>query len=230
MNSAEAVVIFSGLLIATLVATALLLKEPSDYARLFLFCGIAAATALGTIYLVAVTIAQNQASVTRGPVHWHADYEIFVCGQSKKDVDPRGLANRIGTPVLHEHGDNRVHVEGVVAELSEMSLGNFFRVIGGEMTANSLRLPTNDGDVTMENNAKCGNETARLQVFAYRTEGKTAKQTKLDDFSNYVLSPRSQIPPGDCLIIEFGPVKEKTDKLCNFYEIAIKKGELQRGY
>ena len=32
----------------------------------------------------------------------------------------------------------------------------------------------------------------------------------------YILSPASKVPPGDCLIIEFGPEKAKTEHICGF--------------
>ena len=36
------------------------------------------------------------------------------------------------------------------------------------------------------------------------------------------------VPPGDCVIFEFTPeTKERTDLMCQFYQIAIDKGDVQ---
>lgn len=250
MNSASEVILFSGILIAVLVVAALVKKEPGDYLRLFLFCGIAAVTTVTTLYLVIDTVAQNQSSVSGGPVHWHADYELFVCGRAaagsdshvkgailahaNEEVDlrdPGGISNRIGSSDFHEHGDNRIHVEGVVENLHDVNLQNFFRTVGGELTMDTLRVPTEEGMLETQNGQPCADGTrGALQVFLYKTTGQTVTQEKLANFPEYVLSPYGTVPPGDCLIIEFGPAKERTDKTCNFYDITIKKGELQRGY
>ncbi|MDP2735525.1 MAG: hypothetical protein Q8P12_04925, partial [bacterium] len=53
-------------------------------------------------------------------------------------------------------------------------------------------------------------------------------QEKLADPEEYVISPYGTIPPGDCLIIEFGKERERTDRLCTFYQVAEQEGELRK--
>ena len=49
---------------------------------------------------------------------------------------------------------------------------------------------------------------------------------KIDNFPEYVLSPYSQIPPGDCIIIEFSEEKQTTEHICETYKVAVQRGEL----
>ncbi|MCM2325682.1 MAG: hypothetical protein NDI94_04410, partial [Candidatus Woesearchaeota archaeon] len=119
---------------------------------------VAAITILITSYLVIATINLNLVSETKGPVHWHADFEIYNCGEKLDLIDPKGLSNKIGTPVFHEHNDDRMHVEGVVVEEEHVSLSEFIETIGGELTADSMKIETNDGVVVMNNGDICGGE------------------------------------------------------------------------
>src|SRR3989338_583644 len=167
-------IFFSGGIIAVLLIIALLKKDQSEYLKLFLFCGMVVPTVLTTAYLAAATVAENKSSATGGPVHWHADFQIYSCGQPVKLKKPTGLSNRIGTPLMHEHGDNRIHVEGTVQDLTRVSLGNFFESIGGKLTNTLLVVPTDNGDFIMQNKMNCpqGGQPA-LQIFAYKADEQT---------------------------------------------------------
>ncbi|MEK6839694.1 MAG: hypothetical protein AABX72_02030, partial [Nanoarchaeota archaeon] len=78
-----------------------------------------------SLFLIGSTIYGNMISHTKGPVHWHADYEVWACNQKLDLVNPKGLSNRIGTSTFHEHGDDRIHVEGVVHSLEDVALGRY---------------------------------------------------------------------------------------------------------
>jgi len=249
------VVLYGAALIAVFLLVSLATKEKTERGRLFLFWGMSSVIIFVTLFLTLDTIFENRASVTKGPVHWHADFQISVCGKSPdvetaapdeghddghsegedehREVDlkdPDGLANRIGSPLLHEHGDGRIHIEGTVADLSDVTLAKFIESTGGEMSGDSLTLPTNEGVLTLENGQACPDGSrGEIQVFRYRTEGNLVFQDKLADFPNYVISPHAVIPPGDCLILEFTEPKEKTDRICGFYQIALDKGDLEYG-
>lgn len=230
MNAVE-IVIGGSILLVALLAFSLLKKEKTEGERFFLFWSLAIVIIFVTSFLILTTVQENLTSVTGGPVHWHADFEIYVCGEEVDLKDPTGLANRIGSPVLHEHGDNRIHVEGTVSKLQDASLSGYFEIIGGQLTKGYIIVPTNQGLVEARNGSSCPDGAAgNLQVFLYKTEGKTVIQEKLTDFPNYVLSAHSIVPPGDCIIIEFTPeIKNRTDNICTFYQIAIEKGELLYG-
>jgi hypothetical protein len=207
-------------------------KKKGEEEKWVMFLGIVAPAVAVTTFLSGSTIYLNHISETGGPVHWHADFEVWKCGKKVDLLDPTGIENRIGTPVLHEHNDFRVHVEGTVVKKSDISLGKFFDVIGGSMTAESLTVPTNDGTVTMSNGEECGGKEAKLQTFVYKVTnpGDLKKwvfvQEKLKDAPSYVLSPFSTIPPGDCIIVELDEEKDMTDKICETTRVAIQRGEL----
>ena len=229
MSATNQVLLGSGIILIVLLIVALLKKEQSEGLKTFLFWMMVFPIVFATIFLASETIIENQQSVTKGPVHWHADFLIYRCGQQVSLKDPRGLSNKIGTPVLHEHGDERVHVEGTVRALEDVSLGEFFEVVGGHFETGHLAIPANEGPIEMEDGQLCPDgRPATLQVFLYETENGVVTQRKLDDPAAYILSPESLVPPGDCVIFEFTPeTKERTDLMCQFYQIAIDKGDVQ---
>lgn len=71
------------------------------------------------------------------------------------------------------------------------------------------------------NGQKCGDQASEVQVFAYQfnEQDKTYRQTKLDDPANYAITGESEVPPGDCIIFEFAPPMERTNKLCEQYGV-----------
>lgn len=221
-------VTFGTIVIIVLSIVSLVLKPQNEVAKKMLFGTIAATVILTTIFLAGVTIYLNTVSSSKGPVHWHADIEIWSCGKEVDFKDPKGLSNKIGTATLHEHNDKRIHLEGVVVKPLDASLGKFFRVIGGEITDTSITFPINDGTRTLTTGDLCDNgERAELQVFVFKTEGKRYTQTRLDSPDTYVMSPYSTVPPGDCVIIEFDAPKPKTDKMCRSYKVALELGKLE---
>jgi hypothetical protein len=230
------VVTIATIILVLFIFISFIRKNISETEKYILFFGIAISVIIATFYSAGATIYLNTISETNGPVHWHADFEIWHCGEFIGLAEPAGLSNRIGTPVYHEHNDNRVHVEGVVIDYDDVDLETFFTVIGGDMGTDYLTVPTDDGMVTMKNSGQCDGEPADLQVFLYRIVNADAtrntgflyEQTKLstDEYEDYVLAPYAYVPPGDCVIIEFGPEKESTENICETYTVAIKKGDL----
>jgi hypothetical protein len=214
-------------IITALTGVALRIKRPSKSTKKILFTGITASVLIPTIFLIVSTVYLNVISSSQGPVHWHADFEIWSCGRRLDLRDPVGLSNKIGTSTLHEHNDNRVHVEGVVINPHDVNLGRFFQVIGGELTPTSLRFPTVNGLASLDKSRRCA-RGSRLQVFVYKTnEDQYYYQQKLSDPQNYILSPSSNVPPGDCIIIEYDRQKSRTGKLCQSYKTAVQTGKLK---
>lgn len=182
-----------------------------------------------TLYLSAETVYRNIASETGGPVHWHADFEIYICGKKVNLIEPTGFSNRVGTPLLHEHNDFRIHVEGVLGEKGDASLANFFEMIGGGLSPGMLKVPTDKGEIFMRDGDFCNNSntTGTLQIFLWETINGLAKQRKIADYPNYIIKPEALIPPGDCIIIEFVPeVKGKTEHICAQYKEAELRGDI----
>lgn len=202
------------------------IKEKPEWLKNILFGGMSLVALSLTTYLVYTTVHKNVTSVTGGPVHYHADFRVFACGEEVELVDPEGLSNKVGTSLFHEHNDSRIHVEGAVGDLDDITLAKFFEVTGGELTNQYLKILTNDPEGMVKTYYDYQGKQGFLQVFVYRTEGESITQTKIDNPTQYVLSPYSQVPPGDCIIIEFDSVKEKTDKICDSYGVKVQTGEL----
>ena len=75
----------------------------------------------------------------------------------------------------------------------------------------------------------CNGEEGVMNIFVYNEQGYIDLEEdseimtgvlleKITDIESYRMTPSSLIPPGDCIIIEFGPEKNKTDKICKTYE------------
>jgi len=214
-------------LIAVLVIIALLVKNQSELVKNLLFWPMVIAIGLTTVIMGGSTIYLNVVSHSKGPVHWHADVEIWACGQELNLKDPQGFSNKIGSPVLHEHNDKRIHLEGVVVNLEDASLGHFFETIGGKLTSDELSLPTNDGQARFANGELCGEHAGEVQVFQFLIKDGKITQRKLADPAGHIYGPHSQVPPGDCLIVEFDRRKDQTDKLCRSYVVERQKGDAQ---
>jgi len=67
---------------------------------------------------------QNE-TYTATPVHWHANFEVSLCGQ-KQDFSSYGAVQHAGSPLLHTHGDGVVHIEGRIIKKEDIALGKFF--------------------------------------------------------------------------------------------------------
>ncbi len=225
----------AGIIAIALVLVAVFWKKKTEKAKILLFLGIALPILFATIYSAGSTIYLNLASYTKGPVHWHADYEIWDCGRKIDLISPEGISNRVGSTVFHEHNDNRIHVEGVVIDKAEVDLHNFFTTIGGMLSKSVLYLPTDNGFAEIKNGGLCSGKEAKIQVFLYKVKNPDDaknwffEQQKLEDFENYVLAPYSNVPPGDCIIMEFDEEKERTEHICETYKSAMSRGELSGG-
>ncbi|MBI2670914.1 hypothetical protein HYX18_02985 [Candidatus Woesearchaeota archaeon] len=144
-----------------------------------------------TSYLAIQTIYNNITSFSQGPVHWHADYEVWTCGELINLQDPKSLiSNKIGTPEIHEHNDNRIHIEGLIKRREDVLLGAFFEDTGGGLTHTSISVPIHDeGPKTWSNGDLCNNKTGKLYMFVNGNVN--------DDFEEYLIAPYPDVPPGD---------------------------------
>ena len=149
----------------------------------------------GTLYAGGVTIWLNQQSPYGGPVHWHADFEVWACGEQWELADPQGLENRIGTAAIHEHGDNRIHIEGVLLSEEEAELGSFFAKVGGALTEDGFRMPTPMGLMGRENGELCNGAPGQWYVFVNGAPEPEAGE--------HVLAPHTTVPPGDRIKLVF---------------------------
>ncbi len=165
------------------------IKAVSERGKTLAFVVISVPILLATAYFVAATAYLDYRSWSGGPVHWHADYEIWACGQEYVLAHSRGLDNKVGTPLVHTHDDERIHVEGVLLSPEQASLGNYFSEVGGQFNGTTLTLPTDNGTVTWQDGDACDGRAARWYVFV---DGRL-----MPDASSYRISPYTLVPPGD---------------------------------
>ncbi len=223
------VVALAAVVLTILVLLAVFLRDRYPRSKPWLFWAMFVVVLFVTVTLIGSTVYLNTVSSSKGPVHWHADFEAWACGEELNLKDPDGfLSNKTGTPVLHEHNDNRIHLEGVVVNPEDASLGRFMNVTGGSITSSSLVWPGNDGKRSFVNGQHCDGEPAEVQVFAYQTtQDDYYRVEKINDPASYIISDESVVPPGDCIIIEFAPPMETPDKMCKQYEVALNLGDLK---
>lgn len=207
----------AGLLSLAALAYSLLKRQalPEMHKRMVFFI-ILVSIALATLFLIGTTIYLNFTSVTGGPVHWHADYEIIVCGEREQLIDPESLLlNRVGTSTLHEHNDDRMHIEGTPRTLESVNLGAFFGVTDGHMESGWLHFHTNEGEVNVKNGDLCNGKPASLMMFVEKQEGRDRFWKVSTEFGRYVPSPYATIPPGDRVKIIFSerPPEEILEEL-----------------
>ena len=154
--------------------------------------------AITTFYVLAWTVVRNVASETGGPVHWHADFEIWACDEKQQLPESEELENKIGTSDFHHHNDYRIHLEGVPHDLEEFDLGHFFDAIGGKFSKDGITLPqVGGGTKSWTNGDKCpdGTKGALKMTVNGRNEQKMEK---------YIIAPYTDVPPGDFINITFG--------------------------
>jgi len=218
----------STIFLILLAAVSLMIKKMNSTVKKTLFACICFVTVSCTLFLAGSTLYLNSISTSQGPIHYHADFEVWACGKEYELVDPTGWSNKIGTPTLHEHNDKRIHLEGVIVNKQDASIGKFFKVVGGSISSSQFMMPATTGPLILKTGDKCPDGIpATLQVFVYKVIQKTAIQTKVTAPASYVISPQSQVPPGDCIIIEFGKNKAKTDHICRSFLVAKQIGKLE---
>ena len=81
------------LLIITLISINLYkYKKPSfNNHKKILFLTMTAIIICISLLLISATLYKNYASVTKGPVHWHADFEIYICNEKIDLIAPKEL-------------------------------------------------------------------------------------------------------------------------------------------
>ena len=230
-ENAYNVVGVTAVLLVILVVYSIKTKPRKEKIKRMLFWSIAALAVGSNLYLAGMTIYTNTVSPTGGPVHWHTDYEMWNCGVQLDMIDPTGIDNRVGTWEVHEHNDQRMHIEGTILDMEQATFHHFFEITGGELDETGMTFPSVNGNVFIPRSGMCNGEQAELQAYLYRvTNPADAKQweyeqTKMEYPFDVIMAPYGNVPPGDCVIVEYGPVKETTDKRCASYDSAENRGE-----
>lgn len=187
-------------------------KRLTNNGKKIVFWLIVVSVVLATVYVAGHTIYKNVISESNGPVHWHADYQVWICGKKIDMIEPKFLSNKVGSALLHEHKDSRIHAEGVILSLKDVDLRSYFETIGGVLEGDTISYPSTEGVISYKNGDLCNSKPGSLKVYV---NGKI-----VDNFEEYIMYPSFYVPPGDCIILEFDDSSaEKTDKLCESWEV-----------
>lgn len=119
-----------------------------------------------------------------GRDHWHAAYQVFVCGQRQPDF-------ALWQGGIHTHDDGIIHIHPVLPseEGEGARLGKWFEYGGGKLTQSEMRMPGSREEYKNGDECPDGSEAA-LRVFV--------NGERLEDWSEYI--PQD----GDRVQIEFG--------------------------
>ncbi len=186
----SSILLFAGVIIVTTVLMLLLQKNNlTNRHKKIMFLVIVLAAGSTTLYLVANTVYTAVTSWSGGLIHWHADFEIWICGERISLPKPTGLTNRVGTAEVHDHGDDRIHLEGVMETPEEASVGHFF---------DAIKVPfSNEKIFNMQNGSYCPDgKQGAVKMFV---NGKPYE----GDYRSYIISPYALVPPGDTIKIVF---------------------------
>ena len=160
--------IATGVFLAVLVLLSLVFQSRlGKKAKKVIFILIVIPVLISTGYLAGHTVYLNLVSETGGPVHWHADFEIWACGEKIHLPGPENVFdNKVGTAVFHHHDDDRIHVEGILLDKQDADLSQFFKTIGGSLTTESIGIPQHDKTVKVWRNGDlCGDQPGKLKVY-----------------------------------------------------------------
>ena len=158
-------------------------------------------------------------------LHEHNDHRIHLEGVVVDDVIDASLGK-----YMHVIG-GAITAEQVVIPLNDESEGSIFEdEVDGDGPTDSNADAINDyiiNDVELDRVASfrdgdtCDGQKSDVQVFIYTydSDTKTYEQHKEENPRDYVITDDPNVPPGDCIIVEFGPEREKTDRLCEQYGI-----------
>lgn len=182
-------------------------KSMNEMAKKAVYYLVAAVAVLVTAYLVITTLHLNSISLTKGPVHWHADFEIWACDKEILIKEPEGFTNKQGVDLMHAHNDQRIHVEGVILDKKQASLGAFFYAIGGSLSNDGFIVPTDNGLESYHDGDHCNEKVAKLYVFV--------NGQLISDPARYEISHYEKVPPGDRIKFVFTekPIEEISPKL-----------------
>lgn len=189
------------LCILTFFAIIFIKKKWKNYEKKIIFWSFAIVISIVTLYLLFYTLLVNLSSETKGPVHWHADFEIWVCGEKQTLPESKGLSGKVGTSLLHHHNDYRIHVEGTVMNKAEVSLGNFFAAIDGALADSYIGIPQNDDSIKYWHNGDRCFDGHVGTLSLYVTKGQSV--TTVENIAAYVISSETNVPPGDTLKLVF---------------------------
>ena len=142
--------------------------------------GILAVAIVGAVYgLQRLAKTTPETAYTDRQVHWHAAFDIEVCGEHR-DLPAQGGgtahgSSMSGTTLSHHHFDNVMHIEGRVINPEDIKIGAFADRIGLIFDRDKLMEKTN-GDTCAD-----GGAPGQVKMFVNGVPN--------DEFRNYIPKP-----------------------------------------
>lgn len=193
----------------------------------------------GTSLTLATSGINLVANSPTGPTDRQSDVSFWLCDRELNLRSyPAYSQNYLGSPVRFTKNDV-FYYQGIPTSQSDMELGTIADDLNGYLSNASMVLPLKEkqpfkdglpiGDLqkfintrkdgiysNAVSNTSCNdNQFAEVQLFEfiYDPISQDFKQRKIDQVSSYVLSDnQTNIPT--CILVEFAPSKDKTDKFC----------------
>jgi hypothetical protein len=91
----------------------------------------------------------------------------------------------------------------VILDKKQASLGAFFYAIGGSLSDDGLKVPTDEGLVSVHDGDKCNEKPAYLHVFV--------NGNPIEDPPAYEIAHYEKVPPGDR--IKFAFTEKPTEEI-----------------
>lgn len=242
-SSPALVAVLLGVMLLAVLVGAMIAGRKRRKLRPMLFSILILVVLAVTWFTTGTAIYTDALSYTGGPIRWQAAYQVWACGNQLELRDPRGLlSGTVGRSDIYERNDGRIHISGIPSSPAEASLGAFMNAVGGTINSTTLSLPLNDSELyadgqvpqnsdqiqpflhttasgnvaTFTSGQQCGSKVSEVQTFVYKysNDTKTYSQAKISDPASYTISGERNVPKGDCVIMEFSPHHNRTDKIC----------------
>lgn len=139
----------------------------------FIIYGILAVVVVGLGFLVVRAFSSpGSGPYTSGPVHWHAGLFVEKCGVPFELPRPAGGGHDVGSPLLHTHEDQLIHIEGKVWKKEEIMLGTYVKTIGVD-------------DEVLTEGESCSGAPAVWRM--------TVNEKESSEFGSYVIKDKDEI-------------------------------------
>jgi hypothetical protein len=104
-----------------------------------------------------VTSGSNSTVMPTQNDHWHADYQIILCGEK---VPPQPYSQG----GIHTHGKGQIHIHPHSPQTAgrNANLGNFFSSFNGSLTSGKISIPMVG---TYENGDNCNGQPGEVVVY-----------------------------------------------------------------
>ena len=104
-------------------------------------------------YIFIIAPIKDFKPYTNGPIHWHANFEVDICGEKKDFTKGYDFEdNRKGSLEFHSHNDEIIHIESQVIKKEDLALGNFFDAINVQFSESQI-MNKNNGDLCPNSNS-----------------------------------------------------------------------------